>query len=190
MDGRGAIELIVGAMFSGKTREMLARVEMATFTRADVLVVRFAGDTRYGDDIATHSGAPVRDAPAGAGRGALRVVTARQLAEVEPRPSETVIGVDEGQFYPDLARYAAEWAGRGRRVVVAALDGDADMRPFASVSALIPHCDQVEKRRGACARCGAQSVYSTRLSGASASPDEVSVGGAESYAAVCRACRS
>lgn len=191
MDSPGRIELISGPMFSGKTREMVARVEMAAFAKVDVLVVRFADDLRYGgDSVATHSGARLRDSPATAARGALRVAAARELGALELAPGERVVGVDEGQFYPDLAVVAARWALEGRRVVVAALDGDAAGRPFDSVSALYPHCDTVEKRHGVCASCGRPSVYSVRTAGYDSGPNAVAVGGAESYAATCRACRA
>ena len=35
-----------------------------------------------------------------------------------------VIGIDEGQFFPEIVEYAGKWADEGREIFVSGLDGD------------------------------------------------------------------
>jgi thymidine kinase len=99
-----------------------------------------------------------------------------------------VVGVDEGQFYPDLVEVCERRAGEGRRVDAAALDGDFARRPFGRVCELVPLCESVEKRRGVCMQCRRRdSAFSQRLG---CSVALVEIGASESYRAVCRSCYS
>lgn len=50
-----------------------------------------------------------------------------------------VIGIDEGQFYPDLVEMVEQWVEAGKVVLVAALDGDFRRKPFGRVLELVPN---------------------------------------------------
>lgn len=54
-----------------------------------------------------------------------------------------VIGVDEGQFYPDLLEVVQRLADAGKKVIVSALDGDFRRKPFGDVLQLVPLADSV-----------------------------------------------
>jgi len=184
----GSIELIVGPMFSEKTTEMLSRVRRAALAGEPAVVVKWAGDTRYeaGAVVAAHSEVRQPSVPGSDACAPIRVVVARRLAAAELDEDELVVGVDEGQFYPDLVEQCEAWAREGRRVIVAALDGDFARRPFGAVCDLVPRCESVEKLRGVCMSCRKRdSVFSQRLSDSTAVVQE---GGRESYRSVCRPC--
>lgn len=179
----GEISLFVGPMFSGKTTRMLGAAVVATYSGADVCVVKWEGDTRPG--VATHSGLAAEEAPPSAERGGLRLARAARLADLGPF-AEGVVGVDEGQFFPDLAETAAAWARAGKTVFVAALDADFRGRPFEQVSLLLPESDRVEKCRGYCMACRRRrALFSQRLGGGRGL---IEIGAADRYRAVCRAC--
>jgi thymidine kinase len=49
-----------------------------------------------------------------------------------------VVGIDEGQFYPDLVEMVDQFLRLGKVVVVSALDGDFRRKPFGRILELIP----------------------------------------------------
>ena len=49
-----------------------------------------------------------------------------------------VVGIDEGQFFPDVVEFCDEAANLGKTVVVAALDGTFERKPFGNIVSLIP----------------------------------------------------
>jgi thymidine kinase len=175
-------------MYSEKTTELLSRTRRANLAMFPVVLVKYEGDDRYhsGAAITTHA-AGVRGAEvATATMAATRVVVVRRLGDVALAPNELVVGVDEGQFYPDLAAVCRRWKAEGRRVIVAALDGDYKQEMFQPVAQLLPHCEYIEKRRGICMACrSADSAFTHRTTAETA--QEV-IGSKDKYTALCAAC--
>jgi thymidine kinase len=172
----GAVVLVMGPMFSGKTTELLRRLERHRMARRRVVLVKYARDQRYGGEAeaATHCGMRAE------------AVGAVRLAEAdEAVASAQVVGVDEGQFFPDLVEAAERWAAQGKVVVVAALDGDFQRRPFARVAELVPRAEEVVKLRAVCLVCCGEAAFTRRLG--TETQLEV-IGGADKYIAVCRRC--
>ncbi|KAL1442935.1 hypothetical protein MTO96_046177 [Rhipicephalus appendiculatus] len=110
---RGQIQLIIGPMFSGKTTELMRRLKRYEVANHKCLIVKYAGDTRYDDEnISTHD------------RQAMAAVKATSLSNLKSTLSDfRVIGIDEGQFFPDIVDFAEYMADTGKVVVIAALDG-------------------------------------------------------------------
>nr|XP_005989143.1 PREDICTED: thymidine kinase, cytosolic isoform X2 [Latimeria chalumnae] len=100
-------------MFSGKSTELLRRVRRFQIARYDCLVIKYSKDTRYSNTgIATHD------------RNMMEAVPASKLKDVYQKAlSCRVIGIDEGQFFPDIVEFCEDMANRGKAVIVAALDG-------------------------------------------------------------------
>ncbi|KAK9903332.1 hypothetical protein WJX75_003109 [Coccomyxa subellipsoidea] len=99
--------------------------------------------------------------------------------------SYNVIGIDEGQFFPDVVEYAERWANEGKIVIIAALDGTFQRQPFRSILELIPLAEEVFKLQAVCSGCHREAAFTHRLG----DEQEVEVvGGAENYVASCRAC--
>lgn len=177
---QGRIELIVGPMFGGKSTELLRRLERQDRAGRTVCAVRSAIDTRYGNAafVTTHSG---RRFPA---------VVADRLDQVETEA--TVIGIDEGQFYADLAPACERWAAAGKVVIVAMLDGDANRKPFpgSQLLELLALTESVTKLLAVCANCGADAAFTKLVPSEHLDAQHINVGGAEKYRAVCRACHA
>jgi len=96
-----------------------------------------------------------------------------------------VIGIDEGQFFPDIVDWYEMMANCGKMVMVAALDGTFQRKPFANILELVPLAEYVVKLHAVCMNCFGEGSYSKRI----CQEKEVEViGGADKYMAVCRRC--
>eukprot|EP01135_Chromosphaera_perkinsii_P001080 Nk52_evm30s158 gene=Nk52_evmTU30s158 len=164
-------------MFSGKTTEMLRRVNRLKLSSLDCMVIKYAGDSRYNsneDFLITHDNVK------------FRALACNKLEEALTKAKScNVIGVDEGQFFPDLIPFCDSMADNGKTVIVSALDGTFERKPFENVTNLIPLSESVVKLNAVCMSCNAEAAFSRRLS----SEREVKViGGLDKYMAVCRTC--
>jgi thymidine kinase len=169
-------------MFSGKTEEIIRQVRRSRVAGIPCVVVKYAKDTRYGSGptIFTHDGSSLT------GGKDLRVVEARTLDEVKLSSKENVIAVDEGQFYPDIHHVVDRWMHEGRKVYVAALDGDYRRKPFGRIPDLIPLCTHIIKLHAICMVCkDRHASYTVRTVNSMA---EELIGGADKYLAVCLPC--
>eukprot|EP01114_Cavostelium_apophysatum_P019207 TRINITY_DN6126_c0_g1_i1.p1 TRINITY_DN6126_c0_g1~~TRINITY_DN6126_c0_g1_i1.p1 ORF type:complete len:191 (-),score=16.06 TRINITY_DN6126_c0_g1_i1:169-741(-) len=171
----GSIHLIFGPMFSGKSTELLRRIRRYTVANRKCLVIKYIKDTRISEDeIATD----VRQL--WTARPAARLFETQDLSE-----SVEVIGIDEGQFFPDLVLFCEHMANQGKIVIVAALDGTFERKPFGETLQLIPLSETVTKLNAVCMVCSGDAAFSKRLG----SEKEVEIiGGREKYISVCREC--
>ena len=182
MSARGEIQVVMGPMFSGKSTELIRRLDRYERAGRRVVGVKSAIDKRYSEAplIVTH-----RQHTFGA-------VVASALLPLE-LDAYDVIGVDEGQFYADLAAACERWAAAGKTVVVALLDGDARREPFpgSQLAELLARAESVTKLLAVCQRCGADAAF-TQLHSAATQLDanHVKVGGADLYRAACRHCHA
>ena len=64
-----------------------------------------------------------------------------------------VIGVDEGQFFPDLVDFCEYAAEQGKIVLVAALDGTYQRQGFPAILNIIPLAEHVVKLTAVCMLC-------------------------------------
>jgi len=164
-------------MFAQKTTELLRRIRRYKAIGYSVLVLNYAGDTRYGTNkIASHDFESY---------DALCVST---LADVEAQvPAYQVVVIDEGQFYPDLYDHVVRWADTlPLHIVVAGLSGDSHRQPFGDLLRLIPMAEETEILTAFCAVCknGTVATYSKCLQ---IKEEQVAIGGSETYIPVCRA---
>ena len=176
-NGTGWIEVIVGSMFSGKSEELIRRLNRARIARQKVQVFKPVIDSRYSvREIASHSGHKYDSKPVS--------TVAEMLDEIEP--DTQVVGIDEGQFF-DTALIDAvnELASSGRRVIVAGLDQDYTGRPFEPMPQLLSIAEFITKTHAICVKCGSTANYSQRTVESEA---RVEVGASDKYEARCRKC--
>ena len=176
-NGTGWIEVIVGSMFSGKSEELIRRLNRARIARQKVQVFKPAIDVRYSEsEIASHSGLKhLSHAVAD---------TAEMLKIVEE--DTHVVGIDEGQFFDMEIVNAVNFLARsGKRVIVAGLDQDYLGRPFEPMPQLLAVAEYITKTLAICVVCGAPANRTYRKVPRGG---RVVVGGAEIYEARCRRC--
>lgn len=124
--------------------------------------------------------------------------TVNDLSEVTDPDTFNVIGVDEGQFYPDLYNVVKHWVDDlSIHVKVTGLDGDSHQQKFGQVLDLIPLSDDAKKMTGRCRVCldelesrgfkgnivGISAPFTKRIG---PSTSQIDPGGSDRYIAVCR----
>jgi len=106
-------------------------------------------------------------------------------ATAEKYERAQVIGIDEGQFFPDLLEFCERAANEGKIVIVSALDGTFERKPFGKILNLIPLAEKVDKLNAVCTVCYQDAAFTFRKSNDTAV--EI-IGGAEMYVPLCRGC--
>lgn len=174
--GKGWIEVVVGSMFSGKTEELIRRLNRARIARQKVEIFKPEIDKRYDEvNVVSHNDNSIRSIP---------VQTASQiLMYIE---GMDVIGIDEAQFLDaDLPAVCNYIANQGKRVIVAGLDMDFQGKPFGPIPSLMAMAEFVTKVQAICQHCGDLAHYSHRTI---ASEKLVVLGEKDSYEPLCRKC--
>ena len=119
-------------------------------------------------------------------RVASKALGATRLAELkEEWRAFDVIGIDEGQFFDDIAPFAEFAANQGKVVIVAALDTTCVRTMFEPIVALMPKCEKVKKLQAICKDCNHTASFHIRT--APAHVTEM-IGGEDMYKPVCREC--
>ncbi|CAG9331227.1 unnamed protein product [Blepharisma stoltei] len=174
---KGEIQVIYGPMFSGKSTELLRRIRRYR-VRNDSCILLKTKDNRYANDedkVVTHDLFNFLDA-----------FSCDSLYESDVvSDTHDVIGIDEGQFFPDIIPFVEDMANRGKIVIVACLDSDFRREPFGTICQLIAKAERVTKLCSICHYCKGDAAFTARLS----SEQAVKViGGADKYKPVCRTC--
>jgi len=172
----GWVEVITGAMFSGKTEELIRRLNRAIIARQKVEIFKPVIDTRYHEEyVVSHNETQIRSTPVNFSQDILLMAG-----------NSNVVGIDEAQFFDEhLVEVATKLANMGKRVIIAGLDMDYLGKPFGPMPELMAVAEFVTKVHPICIRCGAIAVYSHRLT---KDKDTVLVGEKEAYEPLCRNC--
>ncbi|XP_034960114.1 thymidine kinase, cytosolic [Zootoca vivipara] len=175
LKARGQIQVIFGPMFSGKSTELMRRVRRFQIAQYKCLVIKYSKDTRYCvNGVSTHD------------RNTMEAYSACCLKDVHQEAvNAAVIGIDEGQFFPDIVEFCEAMANAGKTVIVAALDATFQRKAFGNILQLVPLAESVVKLNAVCMECYREASYTKRLG----TEKEVEViGGADKYHSVCRVC--
>jgi thymidine kinase len=169
-----ALHLILGPMFSAKTTELIRQYNRNTLGGKKCLMIKYEGDTRYGDDVTTHDGVKVK------------AIKAQKLESVDENVSNyDVICVDEVQFYTDADIYCDKWANAGKYVYACGLSGTFKRTPFPIISNLIAKADKVKFLTAICQQTGKEAPFTKLIVPEKSDSIEI-IGGAEKYIAVDR----
>lgn len=172
----GWIEIVCGSMFSGKTEELIRRLNRARIAKQKVEIFKPAVDTRYDEEnVVSHDSNSVASTPV---QNATQILFYAEDFEV--------VGIDEAQFFGDeLVDVCNELASKGKRVIVAGLDMDYLGKPFGPIPQLMATAEYVTKVHAICMRCGNLANYSHRI----VKNDKLVVlGETDAYEPLCRSC--
>lgn len=173
---KGHIEVICGSMFSGKTEELIRRLNRAYIARQKVEIFKPSIDKRYHDtDVVSHNDNAIRSTPVNFADDIILLAG-----------DCDVVGIDEVQFFDNRIIHVANvLANAGKRVILAGLDMDFEGNPFEPMPQLLAIAEYVTKVHAICMKCGDLASYSYRLI---ETKDKVVLGEKEAYEARCRKC--
>jgi len=170
----GWIEVICGCMFSGKTEELIRRLNRALIAKQHVEIFKPGMDKRYHhENIVSHSERAIRSTP---------VQFAGDILLLAGNCD--VVGIDEAQFFDEaIVEVCNSLANAGKRVIVAGLDMDFEGRPFGPMPNLLAVAEYVTKLQAICAQTGGLASFSFRISD---NPNKILLGEKEAYEARSR----
>lgn len=173
----GSIEVICGSMFSGKTEELIRRINRVKIARRNIRIFKPTIDYRYSvGDIVSHNQSSIEAVP---------VMSAMVLYNSIEEDVE-VVAIDEAQFFDqELVNVVQNLAKAGKRVIIAGLDMDYLGQPFGPMPELMAIADDVYKTRAICVKCGRLANFSYRITD---NAERVLIGEKQDYMPLCRCC--
>lgn len=173
---KGWVEVICGSMFSGKTEELIRRLNRAIIAKQKVEIFKPKTDTRYHDtEVVSHNANSIRSTPVDFADDILLLTGSCQ-----------VVGIDEAQFFDNrLTTVVNQLANRGKRVIIAGLDMDFSGSAFGPMPQLMATAEYITKVHAICAKCGNIASYSYRLN---KEASQILLGEKDKYEPRCRNC--
>jgi len=172
----GRIELILGPMFSGKSTRLIEVIRKYTYKAKKTIMVKFYADKRYSEksEVVTHDLIKYDS------------IDCKKLRDsIDLLQKYDVIGIDEGQFFPDLVEACEELALAKKIIIIAAINGDFRMEPFPVISKIIAKADKIKLLKAYCFNCHKDAKFSLRIV---QSNETVLIGAGEAYKPACREC--
>jgi len=175
---QGYLEIIIGNMFSGKSTELVRRINREKSINKQILTINYTHDNRYStDSVSTHDHTSVK------------CIKLEKLSDLKADYLDEYDSffIDEGQFFSDLYTIVYSLVDiHKKHVVVAGLDGDFNRNQFGQMLKLIPIADKVDKFSAYCSICnnGTLAPFTKRIS--KFHNNQIDVGSKDKYIAVCR----
>lgn len=172
---RGKLEIVFGPMFSGKTTELIRRIDRHRVIGNRVLVLNSSLDSRCGDEVKSHNAECVEAKKV---RSLLDEITEDDIRNID------VVAIDESQFFTDLVPFVEWIVQKGLDVLVMGLNGDFQQKKFGHILELIPISDEVTQLHGLCTDCsdGTHGNFSVRCT---LDQEQTMIGAKDTYKCVC-----
>ncbi len=173
---KGWIEVICGSMFSGKTEELIRRLNRAKIANQKIEIFKPSVDIRYDlTAVVSHNQNSIHSTPVTSSLNILLMCG-----------DANVIGIDEAQFFDNELVFVCEkLAEQGVRVIVAGLDMDYLGKPFGPMPALMAIAEYVTKMHAICMVCNDIATHTYRKTDDN---NLVMLGELDTYEARCRFC--
>jgi len=120
----------------------------------------------------------------------IKIIRVNNLTELKDKVNDYIlIGIDEGQFFPDLFDVVVYWIEvLGKNVKISSLSGDFKKNLFGQTHLLIPYADKIEMLRAKCYYCLKEGItypapFSQRIIEENS---QVLIGKDDCYVPVCR----
>ena len=155
---RGNLETIVGAMFAGKTSELLKRILWAKHQNKKIIVIKPSIDSRYSrEKIITHNDLSHECFAMKEWKDVIENFTLT-------KENVDVVFLDEIQFMntQDTLDNIDKMLNNGIDVVCAGLDQDSRGKPWETSSMVLGLSDKILKIYGFCNVCGMEATKTFR----------------------------
>lgn len=163
MQHKGRIDIICGPMFSGKTSELLRRLERLDYANKKYLLFKPKFDNRYSEDsVVSHSKKSNKS---------ISINMASEILDViKKNPDSKIVAIDEAQFFGkneimSLFHVCLELKKQEYTVIINGLDMDSDAKPFGWMPELMAIADSIQKIKAVCMfpGCGEDAEMSLKL---------------------------
>ena len=155
---RGTLETIVGAMFAGKTSELLKRILWAKHQNKQILVIKPIIDNRYSEKLLITHNNLSHDCYA------MKSWKQTNLDYELDKKNFDIIFLDEVQFMDSsqTIENVDKMLNSQIDVVCAGLDQDSRGKPWETSSFLLGLSDKITKSYGFCNVCGLEATKTYR----------------------------
>ena len=181
------LEVIMGPMISGKTSELIRRVEREVYAKKKGAIFKIAFDRRYSArQVVTHNGLRYNAYTVASSAEGLR-----KIEELADSKGLDAIGVDEVNFFPRELVGVLDRLADTRKVIACGLNLNFKAEPFPTTMELAARADRVRYLSAVCVVCGQEATRTQRLIGGKPAPKDspiIVVGGKELYEPRCRTC--
>lgn len=209
------ITLIIGPMFACKTTKLINCIDRHMIAKKSCVIVRHAFDTRYDSPNTKNCDETCdKSCEVFCRKSSDKIPIASENDAVVQKPfirthdeiyykkcpiysandlkplfgilvQYDVIGIDEGQFFADLAEYCCLLSTMGKTVYVAGLSSDYKQEVFAPIANLLPKCSNVKFVKSICFYCKNDASFTKRTSNEN---DTIVIGAEDKYIPVCEQC--
>ena len=186
-----SLDIITGPMFSGKSTELLRRLNIYSELGFSTLYINSNLDSRSDKNFSTHN--PIIKS---IGKiSSVKLDSDLTMEDINKKidfNNFKVIGIDEAQMFYNLKRFVIELIENyDKKVIVVGLNGDYERNKFGEILDLIPICDKLTKLNSVCSLCSknkgklVEAPFTKRIGD---SKEKILIGGNASYHACCRKC--
>lgn len=177
--GSGRIVLLCGCMFSGKTSELIRRLQRLQLAGHRVILFRPDVDSRCRlDKVVSHDGVFSFDS--------VTVSTPAEILTQVYSQRPRAIGIDEAQFFcGDIVETVISISELSVDVIISMLDQDSFESLWEESIGLFGIADELHKLTAICSVCGGEASKTYRISRVHS---KVFVGGPAEYEARCHGC--
>jgi len=199
-DHRGTLSVRAGPMWSGKSTWLNGKLTLFADTGFSVLKITHSKDERPMVTNSDNAGS-THNSSYNSLSDKISTIKCSNLAAIDVA-KYTIIGIDEGQFFPDLKDSVQRWVeALNKHVFVVGLDGDSFRNKFGQILDLVPIADEFVKLTAYCKLCqvnvagtvqyhgnilsASKAPFTKRLASVNSTAQEL-IGGADSFDAVCR----
>ena len=134
----GKIKIFLGPMFAGKSIRLINTIKKCIYENKKVVYI-----THYNNTNCSNS-TDLKD-------------IFNDLLKFD------VIGIDEAHYFSDLVEICEKLSFLGKKIYVAALNGDYKMEPFNNVTKLISKCDIIKLMKGFCFYCDNKAKFTIKI---------------------------
>ncbi len=166
------------AMFAGKTRELLRRLDHLGWAQKNYILFKPSKDNREDENIAkSHNGNTLT---------ATAVSSSHDILETVNQKQPHAIAIDEAQFFDEsIVDTVIELRDMNHWIIIAGLSTTSEGKPFNSMPHLLAISDNITPIYGVCAKCGNIATKTIALFPKS---QDVEVGGKGKYEPRCNKC--
>lgn len=173
----GMVEVISGPMFSGKSEELIRRVNILGHAQVKTLIVKHSIDNRWKDmGIMSRNGCCV---------SAKTFKSSDEIKQHTKKEKYGALVIDEVQFFDDgIVDLIKALADQGLRIIISGLDRDYLGNPFGNMPQILAIADRVDKQFAICNQCRKAATMTYRVS----DHEDLVVVGDKEYEPRCRKC--